>query len=118
MDPISNANRIAMLLRQRLQEKSRSGSVERGGRKDLRGAGDTAGKSAVQSADAIENLDDRKLKRALIENILADQLGAGLINDARFQQVVDQVTETIDADGDGGTLLARAIADLRGGPRP
>lgn len=115
MDPVSNAGRIAMLLRQRLQERSRSAAAERGGRKETPGAGAAAGKGALRGAAALDSLDDRKLKRALIENILADQFGASLINDARFQQVVDQVTETLEADGDGANLLAGAIAGLRSG---
>lgn len=116
MDPVSNANRIAMLLRQRLQERSKSAPGERSGRRDLPGAADAARKSGVRGASAIGALDDRKLKRALIENILADQLGAGLINDAKFQQVVDQVTEAIEADGEGALLLAKATAELRANP--
>jgi hypothetical protein len=116
MDPISNANRIAMLLRQRLQERSRNAAARGAAGKDAPGAGDAARKGAVRATGAIEGLDDRRLKRALIENILADQFGAGLINDARFQQVVDKVTEAIDSDDDGGPLLARTIADLRGNP--
>src|SRR4051812_31275321 len=111
MDPVSNAGRIAMLLRARLQERAKSGAAARSGHRDAADAASRRG--AVRGADVIEGLDDRRLRRALIENILADQLGAGLVNDAKFQQVVDQVTETIEGDGDGALLLARAIADLR-----
>jgi hypothetical protein len=113
MDPVSNATRIAMLLRQRLQERSKSTAAERSGRGDLPGAADALRKGAVRGASAVDALDDRRLKRALIENILADQLGPGMINDARFQQVVDQVTEAVEAESDGALLLAKAIADLR-----
>lgn len=116
MDPVSNANRIAMLLRQRLQERSKNPAAERGGRKNAPGTGDAGRKGAVHEAGALGALDDGRLKRALIENILADQFGAGLINDAKFQQVVDQVTEAIQADGDGARLLAKAVADLRANP--
>lgn len=113
MDPVSNASRIAMLLRARLQERAKSGAAARTGQ---RGSADAAArKGAVRGADVIEGLNDRRLRRALIENILADQLGTGLVNDAKFQLVVDQVTETIEGDGDGALLLARAIADLRAG---
>lgn len=116
MDPVSNANRIAMLLRQRLQERSKATAPERSGRRDLPGAADAPRKSAVRGPSAIDALDDRRLKRALIENILADQLGAGLINGASFQQVVDHVTDAIESDADGALLLAKTIADLRANP--
>jgi hypothetical protein len=115
MDPVSNANRIAMLLRQRLQERSKAAGAGRAGRPELGGRGETAKKGAVRRPDAVEALDDRRLRRALIEDILADQLGPALVNDAKFQQVVDQVTEAIEADTDGAAVFAKVVADLRAG---
>ena len=116
MDPVSNANRIAMLLRQRLDERSRAGGAARGGRKETKGTGDVAGRGAVRSADAVEALDDRKLKRVMIEHILVDQFGPGLVNDASFQQLVDQVTEAIQADANGALTLSQALAEVRARP--
>lgn len=115
MDPVSNANRIAMLLRQRLQERTRTAAAERG-RKSSRGLDGTIRGETIRSAEAIEGLDDRQLKRALIEDILADQFGTDLLNDAKFQQVVDRVADAIDADAGGGVLLEKAVAGLRAGP--
>lgn len=117
MDPVSNANRIAMLLRARLQERARANATGRASRPDQKGSSETARKGAVLSADAIEGLDDRRLRRALIEDILKDQFGGTLVNDARFQQVVDQVTEAIEADADGAAIFSRVVEDLRAGPR-
>jgi hypothetical protein len=114
MDPVSNANRIAMLLRQRLQERSKAAGSGRAGRADARR--EAAKKGAVRGPDAIEGLDDRRLKRALIEDVLTDQFGAALVNDAKFQQVVDRVTETIEDDANGAATFAKVIADLRNGP--
>jgi hypothetical protein len=114
MDPVSNATRIAMLLRQRLQERARSGAAERG-RKATSGADGLRAKGPVRGADALEGLDDRRLKRALIENVLAEQFGPAMLNDAKFQQVVDRVAEAIEADAGGGVLLEKAIAGLRAG---
>jgi hypothetical protein len=116
MDPVSNANRIAMMLRQRLQERAKAAGAGKPGRPDLGGRGETARKGAVRRPDAIEGLDDRRLRRALIEDILADQLGPALANDAKFQQVVDQVTEAIEADTDGAAVFAQVVSDLRGKP--
>jgi len=116
MDPVSNADRIAMLLRQRLEERARAGPATRGGRKDVAGTGNASGKSAVRAAAAIEELDDRKLKRAIVENILADQFGSGLINEARFQQIVTQVADAIEADDQGAFVLGQVVADLRTKP--
>jgi hypothetical protein len=116
MDPVSNASRIAMMLRQRLQERARAAGAGRPVRPDLGGRGETVRKGAVRQPDAVEGLDDRRLRRALIEDILADQLGPALVNDARFQQVVDQVTEALEADADGAAVFAQVVADLRAGP--
>jgi len=116
MDPVSNATRIAMMLRQRLEERSRAGAAARSGRNQAKGTGDVAGKGALRGADAVEALDDRKLKRVVIEQILVDQFGPGLVNDASFQQLVDQVTEAIEADAGGALTLSRALAEVRARP--
>jgi len=67
----------------------------------------------VQALAAINDLDDHQLKRALIQNILVEQLGEGLLNDARFQQVVDRVTDTISGDAEAARLLSRLASELR-----
>lgn len=114
MDPVANATRIAMLLRQRLQERARAAAAERS-HKPSKGADGPARKDQVRAVAAIGGLDDRQLKRALIEDILADQFGPALRNDARFQQVIDRVTEAIEADAGGAALFERAVAGLRAG---
>ena len=115
MDPISNVDQLVLLLRQRLAERSRAASSGKTGQ--VRSARETAS-AEVDSAHAlaaIDGVDERQLKRALIQNILADQLGGALLNDAQFQQVVDRVTETIGRDDDffelgGHSLLAVQVA--------
>jgi hypothetical protein len=105
-----------MMLRQRLEERSRAGAAARSGRKQAKGTDDVAGKGPVRGAEVVEALDDRKLKRVVIEQILVDQFGPGLVNDASFQQLVDQVTEAIEADANGALTLARALAEVRARP--
>jgi len=39
-----------------------------------------------------------------------------LINDASFQQLVDQVTEAIEADKNGALTLSQALAEVRARP--
>lgn len=113
MDPVSNANRIAMMLRARLAERAKSNAGARASGFGSRESADTARKGAVRSAEAIEGLDDRRLRRAVIEDILTDQFGTALVNDARFQQVVDRVTEAIESDADGAAVFSRVVEDLR-----
>lgn len=111
MDPIANANRIAMLLRQRLLERARTETQGKPSRAtDRRMSARTGG---VRSVESIEGLDDRRLKRALIESILADHFGSDLLNEAGFQDVVDRVTESIAADPEGAGLLNQAVSEIR-----
>jgi hypothetical protein len=117
MDPVSNANRIAMMLRARLQERAKAQGAGRAGRSERLGAAEAGTKGAVHSPEAIEGLDDRRLKRAVIEDILTDQFGTALLNDARFQQVIDQVTEAIEADPEGAAIFSRVVEDMRAGAR-
>ncbi|MGE5566080.1 MAG: hypothetical protein ACM3YN_08000 [Parcubacteria group bacterium] len=111
MDPVSNVDGLVLLLRQRLLERSRTSASSQKDRKA--GGRADAGVASVQALAAVDDLDDRQLKRALIQNILAEQLGRGLLNEARFQQVVDRVTDTIELDADASKLLSRLIGDLR-----
>ena len=108
MEPISNVDRLVLLLRQRLQERSKAGAAPRKDDHSAVGEPDT-----LKGLAAIEGLDERQLRRALIQNILADQFGAGLINDAKFQQVVDRVVETIEGDGEASKLIAKVLVELR-----
>lgn len=114
MDPISNVDRLVLILRQRLAESS---GKAKAGRKD---AGRPA-RSAANPADAIRAIaatgsaTDRELKRALVQTLLADHFGQELVNDARFQQVVDRVQASLDQDPDLAVLFDRVLGDLKAG---
>lgn len=114
MDPVSNVDRLVLLLRQRLMERSKSEPARKAGKAAERHAG---GLDSVQALAAVENVDDRQLRRALIQNLLAEQFGAGVINEAKFQQVVDRVTETLEADTAAAGLLSRVVTELRASAR-
>ena len=113
MDPVSSVDQLVLLLRQRLSERARTTAA---------GSGKAAGRGAeraaspldtVQALAATEGIDDRQLKRALVQTLLAERFGDGLINDARFQQIVDKVTDAIDDSPGASDLLARVVQDLR-----
>lgn len=112
MDPISNADRLVRLLRQKLEERKR-----------LEGAKSPAAVSAVQprasgaaasiaGSLARAGVDAPALRRAIVEQLLADQLGAGMVNDAKFQQLVDEVTRIMEADATIAQLFDEAIDGL------
>jgi hypothetical protein len=117
MEPISNVDQVVLLLRQRLAERSRSGSPAAPAQK--RSATDAApsGVDSVRALASVEGIDERQLKRALVQNLLAEQFGPDLINDAKFQQIVDRVAETIEGEDGSSKLLSRAIHELRASAR-
>jgi hypothetical protein len=111
MDPVSSTDRLIALLRQKLQERAKTSSrgvVARKG-EERRPAEPTG----IQALAAVEGVDERQLRRAFIQNLLADQLGPALVNDGQFQQIVTRVTDAIDEDAAASRLLSRVIADLR-----
>jgi len=69
----------------------------------------------LRALAATETVDDHQLRRALIQNILLDQFGHGLVNEMKFQQVVERVTEALEADPAGTALLNRCVVELREG---
>ncbi len=112
MDPISQVDQLALILRQRILDQSKPRSARRK-------ASDTGTRSSwvasLKALAATETVDDRQLRRALIQNILAEQFGRDLVNETKFQQVVERVVETLEADTSGAILMARCVAELRGG---
>jgi hypothetical protein len=113
MDPVSNTDRLVRLLRQKLEERGRAKKREK-----------TAGKQPIR-LDGLEHVravageiaqagaDDRQLNRLLIEQLLSDQFGPGLINEPRFQQIVEQVAEMMAGDPVISALLSQASAEIR-----
>jgi len=113
MDPISPADRLVMLLRQKLEERTR---LQRGAAKPTREGRDAVRPlepSGIQALAALEGTDDHSLRRAIVQNLLADQLGQGLLNDAQFQQLVSRVTDAIEDDPGASGLMRHLIAEIR-----
>lgn len=113
MDPISGADRLVLLLRQKLQERAKAIGSKGAGAKGKAGATAAPEAIGVQALAAVEGVDERQLRRAFIQTLLADQLGSTLVNDARFQQVVSRVTNAIDDDPEASQLLSRLLAEIR-----
>jgi hypothetical protein len=117
MEPISNTTRLVLLLRQRLLERSANAA---GGKARGSSAAPAPRSSALDTSQAlagVDGIDERQLKRALIQDILADQFGTEMLNQAKFQQVVDNVTATLEDDAGASALLANVVSDLRAASR-
>jgi hypothetical protein len=110
MEPISNADRLVMLLKQKLEERAKAA---RGGAKSKSGVAVPIEPSGVRALAALEGADERSLRRAIIQNLLADQLDPALLNDAQFQQVVTRVTDAIEDDRGASQLMHQVVAELR-----
>jgi DNA-binding TFAR19-related protein (PDSD5 family) len=113
MEPINNADRLVLLLRQKLEERAKAGTTARAGAKTQANTVAPAEASGVRALAALEGADERALRRAVVQNLLADQLEPQLLNDAQFQQIVSRVTDAIEDDPDAAKLLSRVIAELR-----
>lgn len=114
MDPISQVDRLVMILQERMLERSKSHATKRNPR--LRGAKPDSADN-LKALAAVDAVDDHQLRRALVQNILADQFGSDLINETKFQQVVERVTESLESDEAGAALINRIIAELRSASR-
>lgn len=110
MDPISNSDRLVMLLRQKLEERAKT---QRSGARARTADSATLHPNAVKAMAAAENTDERSLRRTIIQNLLADQIDPALLNDAQFQQVVTRVTDAIADDRDASALMSRVISDIK-----
>ncbi|MDO8380135.1 hypothetical protein [Phenylobacterium sp.] len=115
MDPISNVDQLVLLLRQRLLERSKSHGVT--ARRRSSSEQPASPLENVQALAGVDGVEERQLRRAFIQSILVDQLDARLINDAKFQQVVDRVTDALDDDAGSSRLLTRLVGELRASAR-
>lgn len=110
MDPVSHIDRLVMVLRQRMLERSKSSGARR---KDTPAESKAGWVDNLHAMAALDSIDDHQLGRALVQNILADQFGSDLVNDSKFQQVVERVTEALEADAAGSVLMSRCVRELR-----
>ena len=111
MEPISSADTLIILLRQKLRERARvSGRGKAVVSDPVANAPQTSG---LQALAALEGVDEHLLRRALVQNLLAEQFGDQMLNDAQFQQVIGRVTEAIEEDPDASSLIDQVLSELR-----
>jgi hypothetical protein len=110
MDPVSRADRLAALLRQRLLERSRQGGVA-----GTKAGTDELAVDRIYPAAGVEARDERQLRRSVIQAILTDEFGPDLINEAGFQQIIERVLDAIEGDADASALIAQVTRDRAAG---
>lgn len=66
----------------------------------------------VKALDPDDPKRERKAFRIFLESVLLNELGAELINDHDFYQMVDQVQETMEQDAHIAGAIRAAVASL------
>jgi hypothetical protein len=114
MDAISNSDRFVALLRQKLADRARIRGTDAKPRTDARALEDTAPQRSIATLAAMAGADDRKLRRTIVAQLLTERMGDQLVNEPRFQQIIEQVTELIADDAELGSLLGEVMKEVRG----
>jgi hypothetical protein len=112
MESISKSDRLVQLLRLRLQDevrakltKSRKSSVV--SRREAKSA------QEISAQFAREGVEDRQLKRSIVEQLLVDRFGPGLVNDVKFQNIIFETTELMENDEEIARLFESVLNHLR-----
>ncbi|MFC4291080.1 hypothetical protein ACFOWX_01485 [Sphingorhabdus arenilitoris] len=114
MDPISQADRFVILLRQQLAERLRGQKAD--SVKKVRNRTRQEGQiGPVSAAVARSGGDDRQLRRIIIEQLLTERFGRNLVNEAGFQAVLDQVVEQMESDQEMMALFGNIVSEVRRG---
>jgi len=109
---ISAADRIVLILRQRLEAHERLCGKMRG-QSTARTAGHSPEPQGIGALLRTDGIDDAVLRRAFLQSLLAEHFGQAFLNDAHFQQVIDQVNRAIAEDPATDTLLSGFLSELR-----
>ena len=104
---------MLLLLRAHLQRSDRARKRTKSSGAERAAPRQSAVERAQQIASA-EGLSPNDVARALISGLLTEEFGDSIANDARFQQMVDEVTSALRADAAGGKLLKAAVRELGG----
>jgi len=112
MTRITNADQVLILLRAHLE---RMRAVARTGKAEAAKGKPAPRQGPIERMQELTDtgLSEAQFERALISGLLTEEFGAGLANEPRFQQIIDEVTVAIRRDPDGQNLLRQAIANLR-----
>ena len=112
MDPISSTSPFTILLRQRLMERAKLAAKSETARTAEIGSPQLASTLALSALIASKGLDDHDTHRALVEHLLATGFGDQMLNQAKFQQLIEQDTHTMEADPELSRLMTQVLRSL------
>ena len=107
MGPISLSDRFAVVLRARLEALARAAQT---GQPTLRETGAPQANLMVLAAKA--GADKKQLRRMMIEQLLTENFGSKLANEAGFQQVISRVAEAMEAEPKLANQMETLLASL------
>lgn len=111
MTSISNVDQVMLLLRQRLRSLSDNKNVVR----KSKIAAERSEKSSVKRVKALvmlKEMPEKDFERTFIQGLLTDEFGEAMINDPKFQEIVDRVLNVIHSDQKSSALLKEASNQL------
>ena len=107
---ISDVDHLMIVLRQRLAERIKRAAA---GKTDRQSSGQSPTSDAIGQTLSLEGVDDSTIKRALVHRLLADQFGSEVVNEPKFQGLVDQVEGALGENPTTNHLLNHVITQLK-----
>lgn len=112
MTRISNNDQILLLLRQQLLRLSGEKPAQRASKAGNKVHTDKVAVARLKALASVEEFGDDEFERTLVQGLLTDEFGEAIINDPRFQQLVDKVWKIIASDEQSRRLFADAKKEL------
>jgi hypothetical protein len=115
MDAISNTDRFVILLRQKMAERAETKRTLTNNRTESKTLTGHQAVGAVIGRSAKAGAEDEKLRRTVIEQLLANRFGHSLINEAKFQEIIDQVYQVMMSDENLKNLFNDVVFEIKSG---
>jgi len=113
MTRITNNHALMALVRQQLSKVSRAKSSGIAKISSHGASKKSNGISSIRRLSKTDDFSDEELARAVVQTLLADEFGDGLVNDAKFQQVVDRITRIITEDPQTKSLMEKSLQEMK-----
>lgn len=115
MTRITQNDQIMQLLRQQLQRLGQTARTARSKGASKSAAQRQSPLARLTALAALGSLSDEDMAKALIRALLTEEFGDTLASEPKFDRVVSEVHRMIVEDPETGRLLARGLAEVRGG---
>ncbi len=115
MTRIDQNQQLIALVRQQLSQVSRARIARTAKVRNDKSSDSTHDVGKIRKLAAREGISEEEMQRALVQGILIEEFGEGVINDAKFQQIVDRITGLLQADDRAAVLLQQSVQRLSEG---